>query len=67
MKSNSNLFTHQGDGVVDAAIDNLSSPAYSDAQRSIVPHPAPNSLPCFKHHHLLTNGNKVSVTGQFCD
>ena len=49
---NSYLFTHEGDGVVYAAVDDLSSSPYSDTQRSIIPHATSDSLPRLKHHHL---------------
>lgn len=49
---NSYLLTHERNGVVHTAIDNLSSSTYSDSQRSIVPHAASNSVPRLKHHHL---------------
>lgn len=51
-KKNSHLFTHEGDGVVYTAVDDLSSSPYSDTQRSIIPHTPSDPLPCLKHHHL---------------
>lgn len=46
------LLTHEGDGVVDAAVDYLSSSSHRDTQRCIVPHAASDPLPRLQHHHL---------------
>lgn len=46
------LFTHEGDGVVHTAVDDLSSSPNSDTQRSIIPHTPSDPLPRLKHHHL---------------
>lgn len=47
-----NLFTHQSDGVVHAAVDDLGASADGDAQRAVVPNPTADSVPGLEQNHL---------------
>ncbi len=49
------LLTHQGDGVVDAAVGDLSSVTHRHTHRRIVPNSPSDSLPGLQNHHLSTN------------
>lgn len=51
------LFTHEGNGVVHTAVDNLSSSPDGDAQRGVIPDAAANPIPRLQHHHLESTSN----------
>lgn len=46
------LLTHQGDGVVHTAVDDLSSSSDSDTQRGVVPDAPTDSISGLQHHDL---------------
>lgn len=57
-----NLFTHQSDGVVHAAVDDLGAAADGDAQRAVVPNPTADSVPGLEQNHLDTGTfRKLSI------